>query len=694
MIGRSDALSSVFRVLATYAVGCFVVLQVMDIVLEPLGLPVAAIRWVMLAMIVVAPLLVTAVAWTNHRKHSARGAAAEDPAVEAVFRIGHAEVDTARRQIRFAGEPVDVQPKVFDLIEYLIRARDRVVSKDELFDRIWPDVVVSDASLTQSIKRARDLFRQHGIDAEVIRTVSRKGYRFDAEVETFATASPQRSGLLADVVVPAATISFVAVVSGYLLWQSSHAPDYSPITSDAENSLVVLPFANLTSDRDFGYFTDGLTDTLTSTLTTVRDLRVIAQGSAFSFRDADVDYATIGSELQVAHIVEGSVQRNDDALRVTARLIRARDGAQVWSQIYSRPFEDVFALQDDISRAVVEQMSGVLSTQLVLASASHDEPGGAAGAEAYRLLLLGIDRRKSGSVSDLEAAESYFRAALELRPDYPEAVLGLADAIRIRGIFGALPREPAFSEALRLTQQAIELRPDYADAYVHLAEVQHRHLWDFDSAAESYAKSLELAPGIAVSHAAYSRFLSKVGRFAESIREAEIALDLDPRSARAASSLAVRLIRARELDKARIVIDSLAATHPGYADLPWLESNWHIRRGAYRDALESIAAEELDYLRLSLSAIALYKLERTAQAQAALDELIATDADGAAFQIAEVYAQWGDADAAFEWLERAFAQGDPGMAELYSSLNLGELYADPRFPALATRVGLPPLPAG
>lgn len=691
MIGKSHVHSSIVRVLATYAVTCFVVLQLLDIVQEPLGLPLAAIRWVVLFMFVVAPVLVIAVALHSRRSLFASTDVGVEAGQNAVFRIGHAELDTAQRQIRFSGTTVDVQPKVFDLIEYLVRCRDRVVGKDELFDNIWPAVVVTEASLTQSIKRARDLFRQNGFDQEVIRTVSRKGYQFEGAAEVAGAVADGHTTIWSDVVLPTAVVSLIAATLGFLIWNSSGQQIYSSVTSNAANSLVVLPFANMTSDQDFGYFSDGLTETLTSSLTTVRNLRVIARGSAFSFREARPDYAVIGQELNVAHIVEGSVQRNNNELRISARLIRAQDGHQLWSQIFSRAADDVFAIQDDISQSIVDQMSGLLSTRLELPGGRMGEVDPAASAEAYRLLLLGREQRKSASAGNLEAAEDHFRAALLLLPDYPDAMLALADTIRLRAVYGELPRESTFAESLTLIRETLAQRPDFADAYLALGEIQHRHFWDFDDAAESYAKALDLNPGSAAAHAAYSRFLSKSGKFDQAIEEAEIALDLDPKSAQSATSLAIRQIRARQLDKARNVIDALTLERPDYADLPWIETHWHIRNESFRDALKWIALEELDYLRLSLSAITLSKLNRTDQAREALDELIESDPDGAAFQIAEVYAQWGDADEAFEWLEHAFSQGDPGMAELYSSVNLENLYADRRFADLAARIGLPPL---
>lgn len=689
MIPHNHTHAKIVRVLATYAVSCFVILQLIDIVQQPLGVSIEAFRWIMLLMAALAPILVIVVAWHSRRSTTGSPDASVQADQQAVFRIGHAELDTAQRQIRFADTTADVQPKVFDLIEYLVRARERVVSKNELFDNIWPDVVVTEASLTQSIKRARDIFRQNGFDKEIIRTVSRKGYQFDCPIDAVSTGRQSQPNTWTDVVLPTTVVSVAAFAIGLLVWNSGSVSEYKPVSSDAANSLVVLPFANMTADEGFRYFSDGLTETLTSSLTTIRHLRVIARGSAFSFGDEQFDYPAIGQALNVAHIVAGSVQRDDNAIRISTRLVRSQDGQQIWSQIYSGNFDDVFALQDEISRSIVNQMSLILSTQLALPASEPDQQSNPEYAEAFRLLLLGQEQVRNGSTRNLQEAERNFRAALHLRPDYPEAVLALANVLRVRATLGELPREPAFAEALALTRQSLELRPEYGNAYIQLGEIQHRHFWDFTSAARSYAMALELAPGSAGAHAAFSRFLSKTGDFEGAVNEAEAAVDLDPRSAQSLSSLAIRQIRARRLDKARIVIDQLTEIFPDNAGLPWLEANWHIRNESYRDALQWIALEELDYLRLSISAIVLYHLERREQSREVLDELIRTDADGAAFQIAEVYAQWGQVEQAFEWLERAFSQGDPGLAELYSSVHLGNLYADPRFADLVARVGLP-----
>ncbi|GEM_PF-5900409 len=571
------------------------------------------------------------------------------------YLIGSAELDMPMRQLRFAGVPVDVQPKVFDLLAYLVRHRDRVVSKDELFDKVWPSVVVSDASLSQTIKRARDLFRDQGIDQEIIRTVARRGYQFDHEVRN--------------------------AESGFE--ESSNSSPLLP-----RNAIAVLPFTNLTPDADFGYFSDGLTETLINKLATVRGLTVIARTSAYDASQDNRVPAAIGEALGAAYLFQGSVQRDGDTLRISARLIHSVDSAQLWSHQFNRLMDDVFGVQDAIAESVVRELALTLDLDL-------DAPRTTGIAEtletaqAYRLTLRGTQERRGGTRRAVQQAEGLFREALAVAPDFSPALVGLSEAVRWQGSTGSRPRDDAFREALTLIDQALRLDPEDGLAHLQRAELQHRHFWDFEGARHSYERALELMPGSGDLYSAYSRFLAKAGDASSAVNSAREAASMDPRSQNVQTNLSLRLIKANLLDDARRAIETLRVLNKDSADLPWLEANWHSRNGKHREALQWITLEELDHLRLSLSAISLHHLGRTAQGEQTLAELIDKDAEGAAFQIATVYARWGDPDQAFAWLDRALQSGDPGLIELYSSLDLESLYDDPRFLLLAERIGLP-----
>ena len=623
-----------------------------------------------------------------------------------VFLIGSAELDTRRRQLRFDGKAVDVQPKVFDLLAYLVLHRDRVVSKDELFDKVWPSVVVSDASLSQTIKRARDHFRLAGFQDDIIRTVARKGYQFDHPVSVVEAGEPEVSATTPPPAsktppskwrIPLLLGGIILLSSLMIFWPPSpeDTPSGEPVaavnsaSTPSTNAIAVLPFANLTPDPDFVYFTDGMTETLINNLATVPGLRVIARTSAYRADRSGDDLEVIGRSLNVAQVLRGSVQRDGDMLRISTRLLRTSDGAQLWSHQYSRTLDDIFAVQDDIARSTVEEISKSVTIDLDAPSTSAVAET-AAASRAYQLVLRGNRLRREARKESVLEAEALFREAREIAPDYAPALLRLSEVVRYRGVTGSMPRDDAFREALTLAQEAVQLAPENGRAHMQLAELLHRHFWDFAAARESFERAVALMPASGDIYSAYSRFLAKAGDQDEALFSARSASDMDPQSANVLTNLILRLIKEEELEDARDAIERLRKLDADHVDLPWLETNWHLRAGNNREALQWITQEELYYLRLSLSAITLYRLERTGQAEEALAELIERDADGSAFQIAEVYAEWGDSDQAFAWLNRALQNGDPGLAESYSSLNLEKLYPDPRFGALAEKIGLPP----
>ncbi|GAB3032651.1 tetratricopeptide repeat protein [Bowmanella dokdonensis] len=458
-------------------------------------------------------------------------------------------------------------------------------------------------------------------------------------------------------------------------------------------SLAVLPYSNLSEGGEFSYFARGLTETITDSLSRVSGLKLIALASASNTGESDQDAQAMGDKLGVAQVVTGSVEKIGEQVRVHTRLVRVADGKSLWSAVHERQVDNVFAIHDEISQFIVSRLSELMAEQYQLPGSPSAGTVTQQDSSAYLLVLQANALRQGGSGQQLTEAQQLYRQALQLKPDYPQALIGLAAVIRARTTLGDIPREAGFPEALSLAHRAVLLAPDLADAFVQIGEIQYRHFWDFKQADASFQQALAAAPGSATAHAAYGRFLSKVGRHRAAIQQARTALELDPLSPGALASLIIRLIRVNELDQARQLLEQMKQRYPGDANIPWLETNWHIRHQSYNEALQWIALEELAYLRQSLSAMALHFLDRKGQAQKTLNELIATDAEGAAFQIAEVYAQWQQLDLAFVWLDKAFSQGDPGLSELYSSVNLHNLYEDERFFALAARLGLPVLSA-
>jgi TolB-like protein/Tfp pilus assembly protein PilF len=456
------------------------------------------------------------------------------------------------------------------------------------------------------------------------------------------------------------------------------SPRLIPAEPILAKAVAVLPFEDLTQDKELSFFSTGLSDAINDALLRSGQWTVIATGSAKINSD---NLSELGSQLGVSHLILGSVQKQGEQLRIRASLIATESGQQLWSEIFTRTLGDVFLLHDDIANSIAERGFGIGSLHMEQRPTQSQ-----ATSQAYLAVMRGQEHIRT---SNYQAALTQFETVLATEPNYVPALAGLANATWRLATIGEINRESGFAKALSLATQVTELDPNNVEALLQIAEIQHRHFWNFPAAHASFERALQAAPSHAQAHAAYGRFLSKAGQLEESVTQAQTALKLDPLSPKAANSLAIRLLRAGREEGARNMIDKLKRNHPKDPNIPWLEANWFLSQGDYQSAFEWGTLEEYEYLRLSLTAIALHHLGRTTQAETSLNELITNDSQGAAFQIAEVYAQWNRLDSAFAWLERAFAQGDPGLIELYSSFHFANLYDDPRFQPLAVKVGLP-----
>ena len=602
------------------------------------------------------------------------------------YQFDKVNIDIDARILRFDEQAEEVQPKVFDLLIYMLQNRARIVTKEELIEALWPSVVVSDSSLTQAIKRLRDTFRKHGFDQDIIRTVARKGYQFNYEKVTDQLISRQselssnennRYPIIVSILIGALLIP--------VIWRIDHMVPSISHRSTKIDSIMLVPFRDLSGDADFSYFAQGLSESVTNSLSTLQEVKIIASASARKIDVLNEQPLEVGRQLGLSHILLGSVQKISNQLRVNVSLVSVETGEQIWTHQFDRQMTNVFALHDDIAQQIAQQSS------IYLEAVTADEPSNDKTSEAYLNVLKADTLSQAGDLVSLQQATQLYREALALQSNNAEAVLGLANVVYRRTTTGDIEREQGYAESLRLAKEALQIKPGNSHALVLVGEIQYRHFWNFKEAEASYLEALKHSPSYAQAHIAFARYLSKSGRHHAAVEHAKEAARLNPLSNSVAVSLSIRLMRANLLEEARLVLDELYERNQSDPNIPWLETNWHLLNGDYAKALEWISQEELEYLRLSLTSIVLQKLGRTEQAQSILASLIEKDGKGATFQIAEVYAQAGQKDIAFAWLEKAYSHGDPGLTELYSSFNLSSLYNDRRFYALAKRLGLPPL---
>ena len=580
------------------------------------------------------------------------------------YRFGRCELQPAARRLLVDGEPATLGPRAFDVLVALVERAGDLVTKAELLDRVWPGLVVEENNLQVQVSALRKL-----VGTAAIGTVAGSGYRFALKVEQGDR--------------PAAGSRVAARLA-------------SAITD--RPSIAVLPFVNMSDDAANEYFADGLAEELLNVLAKIRGLRVTSRTSAFSFKGTHVDIPTVARTLNVATILEGSVRKSGQRVRITAQLVHVATDSTLWSETYDRDLTDIFAVQDDIANSVVKELRAALlgepadasgsaraSTEIAAAVRSRSE-----NAEAYRLYLQGLFFARRHNTDDRAKAVDYFRQALQRDPSYALAWAGLSEAYLLQADGGSLG---ALDEGVALARdaatRALELGPEVGRSHAAMGKIHMYYDWDWNAAAVRYRRALELAPDDSDSLADAIRLAQHRGRLNESAVMLETAMALDPLNVGAHRTLSVQLAVTGRLAEAKAALLRALEINPRHAVIHAALSNLHVIEGRPDDALREAMLELHSAHGMTALAQALYALGRIAESEAALQELIAKWADHAAYQIARVYGHRGDADHAFEWLERAYRQRDAGLSSLALNIILvRRLHDDPRWEPFVEKMGL------
>jgi TolB-like protein/thioredoxin-like negative regulator of GroEL len=452
------------------------------------------------------------------------------------------------------------------------------------------------------------------------------------------------------------------------------------VAAAPERSIAVLPFTDMSEKKDQEYFSDGLSEELIDLLTKVPDLRVPARTSSFYFKGQHATIAEIAKALGVAYVLEGSVRKAGNTVRVTAQLIRADNGYHLWSQTYDRDLKDVFKVQDEIAGRVVEEL------KLTLPTAANSSAARTENAAAHNLYLLGRKYEDQPTPESQKSAIETFDRAIALDPGYAAAYarvsLSEASLADLTGDRKGLDRASAAAE------RAITLAPDSADGYQARAQLRSTFLWDWDGANADYAKALAIDPNNSDALYGFSTLLATLGRLPEALAAIDKAIGIDPLVATYYSLRARLLNNSGDTEAARDAYHQLLSISPEHphanVDLAIID----MRTGKAEQALAELQQPAAPGWRVYGSALIEHSLGHAQQSQQALDQFIATTAQFAAFQIAEIYAWRGQKDLAFQWLERAYTQHDGGLTEITSDPLLASLHGDPRYQAFMRKMNL------
>jgi adenylate cyclase len=469
-----------------------------------------------------------------------------------------------------------------------------------------------------------------------------------------------------------------------------------PVAAETAPSIAVMPFVNMSQDEEYGYFATGLSEELLTMLAKISGLRVASRTSAFSFKGKDVDIPTVAKSLHVAHVLEGSVRKSGKRVRIVTQLVEAASDSNLWAETYDRDMEDVFAVQDDIAQCVVKELRVALGLggtrkvddRVIEAEVHAATKGRSQNVDAYNLYLEGQEYRGRLKREDTAKAVECYLRALQIDPGYALAWAGLSRAYSDQAGQAWVQAAEGFSRAKAAAQRALAREADLAEGHAALGWVQRHFEWDWKGAEASFRRALEAAPGNTLAMNASADMLAALGRFDEAIALARRATSLDPLNIPVHRNLAMYCIAAGQLDEAeRVLRQVLQMGAPGLLTFTWL-GVIALARGNPEEALELVSQEVSDIFQRVGLCVTYHALGRLTDFDAVLAELIAEHGKDSPYQIAEIHGACGNADQAFEWLDRACVERDPGVSYLRVDPFLPRLHRDARWLPLLRQLGL------
>lgn len=478
----------------------------------------------------------------------------------------------------------------------------------------------------------------------------------------------------------AAFVLAAGLVGGASFWMGRLGKSGS---SPLEASVAVLPFADMSLEKNQQFFSDGIAEELLNGLSTIHELRVAARTSSFVFKNAGNDPRVIGEKLNVATILEGSVRIQGKRCRISVRLIKAADGFQLWAQTFDRDMNDIFLVQDEIARAVIEALKGKLLKD------TPPAPAKTTSAEAYTAYLQGRYFYGRRDKEHLERAVSYFEQAIQLDPTYSPAWVGLGETHSRQADLGYLPFQEGFRKAREAIERALVLDPNLGDAHAALGWMSLTQDWNWTGADSSFKKALALEPGNVIAIQGAGALARVLGHLDEAIAQYRRAIAVDPLNSVAYADYGLVLQYAGRNEEAKAAFLKALEISPEMVRIHCMLGEILLAQSQPQAALSEMEKEKHQAFHLYGVALAYHALGRNKDADASLADLIRKLSAVAPFQIAEVYAFRGDANRAFEWLDRAYFERDPGITQLKGAPLFRDLVGDPRFAGVLNKLRLP-----
>ena len=636
-----------------------------------------------------------------------------------LYEFDEFRLDPQNRVLRRGGTTLSITPKAFDVLLLLIQNAGRIVTKDELIKAVWPNSFVEESNLTQTIFMVRKALDETA-GRRYILTVQGQGYRFLVPVTETANcvavidapgidglvvppsvgsvpeiqSHPRRARHWRSAFIASGVVALVlGVTFAVWIWRSRRGAVEQP----HRTMLAVLPFENFTGDAGQEYFSDGLTEEMISQLGDLNPshLGVIARTSVMHYKHSQESIVQIGKDLGVQYVIEGSVRRDSERVRITAQLIQIKDQSHVWAREYDRDLGHLLELQSEVAREVANEIEFSLSGRRPIEAERNSAAPvlGAKSYEAYDLYLKGRYFWNKRTAEGFRQAADYFQQAIDKDPNYGRAYAGLADTFSLMSTWYMGPQNELMPKARTAALRALELDESLAEAHASLALIKENYDYDWPDAEKEFRRAIQLNPQYATAHQWYAEFLSWQGRFEEAFAESGQARQLDPLSLIIISDYASILYRSRQYDSALKQCQSVLELDPNYVHAQVLMIPSFLQLGRYDEAVDLInrwtARDEAPWMWAWKAAV--YgrwgHAEEARQALAKLKQVSGSRADRNAMWL-QAYSGIGQKERFIELLQKAYAERSNAVVQIKVDPMYDPIRSDPRFEDLLRRVGL------